>query len=79
MAVFWVGTLPIMAALGVGLAALAGPLRRRLPLATTCLIMVVGFYTLFARISVPAGDGPALSASSDAPSLAASGHSHCQP
>lgn len=79
MAVFWVGTLPVMAALGVGLAALAGPLRKRLPLATACLIMVVGFYTLFARISVPAGDGPALSASSEAPSLAAAGHGHCQP
>ena len=79
MAVFWVGTLPIMAALGVGLAALTGPLRRRLPLATSGLIVVVGVYTLCARISIPAGDGPAISASSEAPSLAAAGASHCQP
>lgn len=49
MGVFWLGTLPIMMTLGLGLQALAGPVRRKLPLATSILVTAVGLWTLAGR------------------------------
>jgi len=54
MAVFWAGTLPIMLSLGIGLQALTGPLRQRLPVLTSLLVVAVGLATLFGRFSLPA-------------------------
>ncbi len=54
MAVFWLGTLPVMASLGAGLQSLAGPLRRKVPLATSVLLVAVGLYTIVGRLHVPA-------------------------
>ena len=54
MGAFWLGTLPIMAALGLGVQALAGPLARHLPLATSVLLVVVGLGTLVGRVNLPA-------------------------
>lgn len=56
MAVFWLGTLPIMAAIGIGAQALAGPLRRHLPLLTSLALVGVGLWTLLGRISAPPMD-----------------------
>lgn len=53
MAVFWLGTLPVMAALGAGLQSLAGPLRRKVPMATALLLVAVGVFTIFGRFQVP--------------------------
>lgn len=53
MAAFWAGTVPVLAALGAGLQALAGPLRRHLPVATALALVVVGLGTLFGRLQVP--------------------------
>jgi sulfite exporter TauE/SafE len=53
MAVFWAGTLPIMLSLGIGLQALTGPLRQRLPVLTSLLVVAVGLATLFGRFSLP--------------------------
>lgn len=53
MAAFWAGTLPVMASLGVGLQALTGPLRRRLPLLTSISLVAIGLYMVVARVSVP--------------------------
>lgn len=53
MAVFWLGTLPMMAALGVGIQSLAGPLRQKVPIATALLLVVVGMYTIVGRLRVP--------------------------
>ncbi len=50
MAAFWLGTLPVMAALGLGLQSLFGPLRRHLPMATALLLVFVGIATLAGRI-----------------------------
>lgn len=63
MAAFWVGTLPMMISLGVGVQALAGPLRRRLPLITSLVLVGVGLSTLFGRLHVPsfAGSQPPAS------------------
>jgi sulfite exporter TauE/SafE len=53
MAVFWLGTLPLMAALGAGIQKLAGPLRQKVPLATAMLLVCMGLYTVIARFDVP--------------------------
>lgn len=52
MAVFWVGTLPVMLSLGVGARRLAGSLGERLPLATATALVLVGLVTLFGRWSL---------------------------
>jgi len=54
MAVFWSGTLPVMLAVGVGVQALAGPLRRHLPLATAALLIFVGVVAVTGRLTMPA-------------------------
>ena len=53
MAVFWLGTLPIMIGLGVGLQAMTGSLRRHLPVATSVLIVAVGLWTILGRMTMP--------------------------
>jgi sulfite exporter TauE/SafE len=52
MAVFWAGTLPAFAALGLLAARATGPLRRHLPMVTGVVLVVLGCLTL-------AGRGPA--------------------
>jgi sulfite exporter TauE/SafE len=54
MAAFWAGTLPMMAALGLGVQSLSGPLRKHLPLTTSLLLVAVGSWTLFGRMTMPA-------------------------
>lgn len=49
MVVFWSGTLPILAAAGAGLQALAGPLQRHLPKVTALVLIAVGAWTVGAR------------------------------
>ncbi len=53
MAVFWVGTLPVLVSLGVGLQHLAGAARRKLPLITALAIVVVGLFTVVSRSARP--------------------------
>jgi hypothetical protein len=55
MGAFWMGTVPILVSLGVGVQALAGALGRRLPLATALILVAVGLYTVADRLLVPAG------------------------
>lgn len=54
MAVFWLGTVPVLTALGLGVGALGAPLRRRLPAVTAVLLAGVGLWTLIGRTHVPA-------------------------
>lgn len=54
MGVFWLGTLPVLVAMGVGVTRLAGPLRRHAPLVTSSLLVVVGLITVLHRSAVPA-------------------------
>ncbi len=49
MAVFWAGTLPVMTAVGLGVQALAGPLRRHVPVACAIALLAVGLYTVLGR------------------------------
>lgn len=53
MAVFWLGTLPVLVALGLGVQALAGPLRRHLPTVSATVLIVVGLLTVVDRARVP--------------------------
>jgi sulfite exporter TauE/SafE len=46
MSLFWLGTLPVMAGLGLLAQSALGPLRRRLPLLTAGLLVVVGLLTI---------------------------------
>lgn len=53
MAAFWAGTVPAMAAVGFGAQRLLGPFRRRLPMVTAALMMVLGAATIAGRFAVP--------------------------
>lgn len=44
MAAFWLGTVPILAALGVGVQTLLGPVRKHLPAAMALLLVVMGVF-----------------------------------
>jgi sulfite exporter TauE/SafE len=55
MAAFWVGTLPMMLTVGLGLQRLAGPLRARLPMVSATTILLFGLLSLAAHLDlVPA-------------------------
>jgi sulfite exporter TauE/SafE len=49
MFVFWLGTLPILIALGAGLRAATGALGRHLPLVTALALVLVGSWSLITR------------------------------
>jgi sulfite exporter TauE/SafE len=49
MAVFWVGTLPMLVALGTGLQHGLGAFGRRLPVLTSIVLILIGLYTLVGR------------------------------
>ncbi len=50
MTVFWVGTLPMMLAMGAGVRAVAGPFRDRLPMISAIFIVAIGVYSLAGRV-----------------------------
>ncbi|MCA9290366.1 MAG: sulfite exporter TauE/SafE family protein, partial [Phycisphaerales bacterium] len=54
MAVFWLGTVPVLVGLGVGVQRLAGPLRRHVPTVTAAALVLVGVVALAGRFNVPA-------------------------
>jgi len=49
MAVFWLGTLPVLVSLGVGVQRVSGVLGRKLPHATAAALILVGLWTLVNR------------------------------
>jgi sulfite exporter TauE/SafE len=55
MAVFWLGTLPVMVSVGVGLRGLAGPLRRYVPTACAVAMIVVGLLAVAGRMGAVPG------------------------
>jgi sulfite exporter TauE/SafE len=54
MAAFWLGTLPMMVAIGLGAQRLLGPFRRRLPALTALVLVVLGALTATGRFVAPA-------------------------
>jgi len=53
MAAFWVGTLPVLVLVGVGVRAITGPLGRHLPVLVPLLLVAVGLGALLGRIDLP--------------------------
>jgi sulfite exporter TauE/SafE len=53
MAAFWLGTLPLMGLLGLGLQKLTGPLRDRLPALTSLIVITLGVMTALGRVNIP--------------------------
>jgi hypothetical protein len=51
MAAFWAGTVPMMAAVGLGAQRLLGPLRTRLPVLTAAVLVILGALTVAGRFS----------------------------
>jgi sulfite exporter TauE/SafE len=65
MAVFWLGTLPILLAVGEGVGRLAGSLGRHMPALTTMAIIAVGIWTIAGRAQLPAMAQSPITAVSD--------------
>lgn len=62
MALFWAGTLPALVAVGAAARRVAGPLRRRLPLVTAAIVLVVGLSVVAKRawpVHAESGAAPA--------------------
>jgi uncharacterized protein len=53
MAAFWLGTLPMLLGLGVGLGSVLARARRHLPLLTAAAVLIVGFVGLLSRVNLP--------------------------
>jgi len=51
MAAFWMGTAPMMVAVGIGAQRLFGPARRHLPAVTALLLVVIGSLTVAGRFT----------------------------
>lgn len=65
MAVFWLGTLPVLIGVGLGVQTLSGALRARLPLMTSLLIVMVGVWTVLGRMTMPVLAMPQQAATHD--------------
>lgn len=52
MAAFWVGTLPMMLTVGLGMQRLTGPLRARLPMVSAATILLFGLVSLAAHLDL---------------------------
>ncbi|HED53701.1 MAG TPA: sulfite exporter TauE/SafE family protein [Phycisphaerales bacterium] len=53
MGVFWIGTLPILIAIGTGVQALSGALRRAVPVMMAVVIVTMGVLTAIGRVGMP--------------------------
>lgn len=60
MLAFWLGTLPVMVSLGVGLTRFGGPLRRHMPVATSLLLLLVGLAAVGGRLTLDIPQPPRL-------------------
>jgi sulfite exporter TauE/SafE len=57
MAAFWLGTLPMMAGLGLAAQRAVGPLRRRLPVLTAGLLVALGLLTIGGKFQAAGARG----------------------
>lgn len=53
MIAFWLGTVPVLASLGIGVQTLAGTIGRRIPLATAVAFVLLGLFTIGNRLAIP--------------------------
>lgn len=57
MAVFWIGTVPVLLAVGAGGARLLGPFARKLPVASAVAVLVLGLLSIAGKLHAPAYAG----------------------
>lgn len=65
MSAFWLGTLPMMLAIGLGAQRLLGRFRTRLPLVTASILVILGVLTAAGRFTMPAHAAPPPPATDD--------------
>ena len=53
MAVFWIGTVPMLLAIGVGASRLLGPVARRLPVVSAAFVLILGLLTITGKLRAP--------------------------
>ena len=53
MAFFWLGTVPVLAAIGVGVQKLSGPVQKHVPMFSALALVVVGLLAVIGRLDVP--------------------------
>jgi sulfite exporter TauE/SafE len=53
MTAFWIGTVPILATVGVGVQALTGTVGRRIPVVMALLLVLLGLFTIADRLAIP--------------------------
>ena len=74
MGVFWLGTLPMMLAVGYGVQRLSGPLRTRLPVVTATAVVVMGLLSIAGKLRIePQARARAASSTTTTPT-ASHGH-----
>jgi sulfite exporter TauE/SafE len=76
MIVFWAGTLPVMVGLGVGVQALAAPLRRHLPTACALAMIAVGVLAVSGRVRAPIEIPPVQHGTASRDATAPAPHHH---
>jgi sulfite exporter TauE/SafE len=74
MAVFWLGTLPALVAVGVGAQRVLAPFRRRLPALSATVVLIMGLLSMSGHLGGLAEDHAAHGASAVAPVTEASAH-----
>lgn len=74
MGVFWLGTLPMMLAVGYGVQRLSGPLRTRLPVVTATAVVVMGLLSIAGKLRIePQAQARAASSTTTTPTAS---HDH---
>lgn len=54
MAAFWLGSVPVLALLGISVQTFASTIGRQVPLIISLIIVLLGLYTLGGRLTIPA-------------------------
>ena len=60
MAFFWLGTVPVLLAVGLGAQRIFGRFARRLPIASAVFVLVLGVLAIAGRMQAPAPGAPAM-------------------
>lgn len=76
MVAFWAGSVPMMAAVGLGAQRALGPFRRRLPVLTASVLVLLGVLTVAGRLVAPpmSHAPPPVATPAAAPNAEADGH-----
>ena len=53
MTIFWLGTVPALVAVGVGVQSLAGPMRRHLPVVSAVVVLGLGLLSMAGHLAAP--------------------------